>query len=337
MTKVVRTFLILGCFLLLATKVHSQEEIDQRYKSADTNNAIIQGKVVLPSGFAAETYFKITLRNHQSMLGTYYTNKHGEFQIRNLSEGTYFVQAEQTDGNFEPAVRRVELGRGLMMDLTLEVKEKRSAAKAHPTTRVISAAELAQAIPAPAKKEYDLGVKLSSKGEFLQAAEHFERAVALYPEYLAARNDLGAQYLKLKRLDEAQKHFETVIAKDPKNFNAKFNMGLVTIERRDYRNAIAQLNEAIAIDSSRPVARLWIGFAELELGDVQLAETELTKALVMGGEECVSAHYHLARVYMTRGDVAEASRSLQVYLDQAPRGEYAKEAKELARQIEKRK
>jgi tetratricopeptide (TPR) repeat protein len=337
MTKTVRTFLAVVCFSMFATSIQSQQEIDARFKTADTNNAVIQGKVVLPSGFAAERYFRITLRNHQSVLATLYTNKSGEFQIRNLSEGTYFVQADQVDGAFEPAVRKVDLGRGIMVDLTLEVREKKLASSSRLATRVISAAELHQVVPPDAKKEYDIGVKLSSKGNFLQAAQHFEKAVELYPEYLAARNDLGAQYLKLKRLDEAEKHFEIVIAKDPKNFNAKFNMGLVTIERRDYRTAIDQLNEAIAIDSSRPVARLWIGIAELELGDLPNAEADLTKALVMGGSECVAAHYHLARAYVTRGDITEASKSLQSYLDEAPRGEYAKEAKELARQIEKQK
>jgi Tfp pilus assembly protein FimV len=54
----------------------------------------------------------------------------------------------------------------------------------------------------------------------------------------------------------------------------------------------------------------------------------------MGGEECVAAHYHLARVYMSRGDMGDASRSVHAYLQEAPRGEFAKEAKELARRIQ---
>jgi tetratricopeptide (TPR) repeat protein len=108
---------------------------------------------------------------------------------------------------------------------------------------------------------------------------------------------------------------------------------LVQIERRDYLGAISQLNQAIAIDSSRAVARLWIGIAELEMGKFQNAEVELTRSLVMGGNECIAAHYHLARVYISRGDLTEASRALQAYLQEAPRGEYAKAAKELDRQI----
>jgi tetratricopeptide (TPR) repeat protein len=254
-----------------------------------------------------------------------------------LSEGVYFVHAEVVDGSFDSVDRRVELGRGLMVDLILELREKKVPVIIRTGARVVSAAELQQTVPSPAKKEYELGIKFVNKGNFAQAAEHFESALKAYPEYLAARNDLGAQYLKLKRLDEAEKHFELVLANDPKNFNARFNMGLVRVERRDYLDAISQLNQAIAIDSTRPVARLWIGIAQLELGDLQSAEAELTKALVMGGSDCVSAHYHLARVYLKRGDPEQATRSLQVYLETSPRGEYVKEAKELAQQIEKKK
>lgn len=324
------------CFAL-RTFAHAQDNLEPKFKTPDTNNAVIHGRVTLPSGFGMEGYARITLSNQQSVLSTLYTNNSGEFQIRNLSEGTYYVRAEIKDENFEAASAKVSLGRGLMVDLTLELKEKKSATLIRLANRVVSAAELQQAVPQPAKKEYNLGVKLSSKGNSVQAADHFEKAVAIFPEYIAARNDLGAQYLKLNRLDEAEKHFALVLARDPKNFNAKFNTGLVMFERHDYRTAIAHLNDAIVIDSSRPVARLWIGIAELELGDLQKAEDDLTKALVMGANDCVAAHYHLARVYLSRGDVAAASRSLHAYLHDAPRGEYANEAKELARRIEKKK
>jgi tetratricopeptide (TPR) repeat protein len=325
----------LVCWYAMAAALHAQE-VEALHVTADPNSAVIQGRVLLPSGFAAERFARITLKNSQSVLSTIYTNKSGEFHIRNLSQGFYFVQAEIPDGSYEPVTKRVELGRGLMVDLTLQLGEKKSLQFTRLSARVVSAAELQQSVPPAAKKEYAQGLKFVSKGNFPQAAAHFETAVSIYPSYLAARNDLGAQYLKLKRLDEAEKHFQIVLENDGKNFNAKFNMGLVHIERRDYLGGIAQLNQAMAIDSTRAVAHLWIGIASLEMGNLQDAELELTKALVMGAGECVAAHYHLARVQISRGDVAAASRSLQAYLEEAPRGEYAEEAKKLDHQLKKK-
>ena len=328
-------FVLLCGFIIWAGTAHAQD-VEPKYKTPDTNNAVIRGRVTLPSGFAAEGYARITLRNQQSVLSTIYTNNSGEFQLRNLSEGTYFVQAEVSQGNFDPVMKRVELGRGLMVDLVLELRAK------HDSTlnrfgKVVSAAELRQTVPPAAKKQYELGLKFVNKGNFQQAATHFQEAISIYPEYLAARNDLGAQYLKLKQIDEAEKHFEIVLSNDPKNFNAKFNMGLVQVERRNYAEAISLLQQAVAIDSTRPVARLWIGIAKLELGEIEIAEAELTRALIMGGDECVAAHYHLARIYMTRDDRLAAARSVQSYIQLAPKGELIKEAKELARQIENNK
>lgn len=326
-----------GCLLclLLSAVAAAQQEVERRLRVTDTNDAIIHGRVSLPSGFTLEGYARITLRTDQSILSTIYTNSSGEFQIRNLSQGIYFVEAEIPKGNFETAVRRIELGRGLTVNVNLELREKKDPSL-NRSGKVVSAAELQQTIPSAAKKKYELGLKFVSKGNFQQAANHFQEALEIYPEYLAARNDLGAQYLKLKQIDEAQKHFEIVLAKDPKNFNAKFNMGLVQVERHNYTDAIALLNQAVAIDSTRPVARLWIGIAKLEMGDVEIAEQELTRALITGGAECVAAHYHLARIYFSRGAINDATRAVQSYIQMAPRGEFIKEAKELEQKISHR-
>lgn len=325
-----------GLFCLLLSVTASAQEIDPKTKVADTNDAIIRGRVTLPSGFGMEGYARITLRTDQSILSTLYTNNSGEFQIRNLSQGIYFVEAEFTNSKFETAVRRVELGRGLMVTVNLELREKRDPSGNRPG-KVVSAAELQQTIPSAAKKQYEVGLKFVSKGDFQKAATHFQEALTLYPEYIAARNDLGAQFLKLKQIDEAEKNFQIVLAKDPKNFNAKFNMGLVEVERHNYNEAISLLNQAVAIDSTRPVARLWIGIAKLELGDVETAESELTRALITGGEDCVAAHYHLARIFLNRGDLNEAARSVQSYIQLAPRGEFIEDAKALAARIASKK
>jgi Tfp pilus assembly protein PilF len=320
------------CLVLSGIASAQDMEIDTKYKTADSNNAVIEGRVTLPSGFSAERNVRIILRNSQMVLSTRYSNKHGEFRFDNLGEGVYYVQAEVDGEEFEPAVERIALGRGIVSQVRLQLRENKLPFALN-ASRVVSVAELRQSVPSAARKEYALGLKSVAKGDFVNAAAHFQAAISIYPEYLAARNDLGAQYLKLKRLDEAEKDFQMVLEKDPKNFNAKFNLGLVRIERKNYPDAILQLNQAIVIDSARPVARLWLGFALLETGDLADAERELTKALVMGGAECVAAHYHLARIYLSRGDTAEASRAVRAYLDEAPKGEYAQEARQLEKQI----
>ena len=78
-----------GCLLglLLSTAAAGQTEVERRQGITDTNDAVIRGRVILPSGFSMEGYALITLRTDQSILSTLYTNSSGEFQRRNLSQG----------------------------------------------------------------------------------------------------------------------------------------------------------------------------------------------------------------------------------------------------------
>jgi tetratricopeptide (TPR) repeat protein len=335
MKSLLQSCLRLAVLLALPALALGQESpASSERMTADTNSAVIEGRVVLPSGRTIDRIVRITLRTSISTLYTTYSTPRGEFRFESLPQGIYYVEAIVEGENYEPATARVLLGRGIVSHQTLQLREKSAGGRRSPSGNIISTAELRQVVPQSARKEYELGLKQVGKGNFAQAAERFKQALAIYPDYLAARNDLGAQYLKLKRVDEAQTEFVTVLAKDPQNFNARFNLGLVWIERREFVNAISELNQAISLDSAQPAAHLWMGVALLETGDLAGAERELVKAIVMGGKECVAAHYQMARVYMMRGDPVEGSRSVKIYLEESPKGEYAKEAQELDKKLE---
>jgi tetratricopeptide (TPR) repeat protein len=317
--------------LSLAAVANAQElPVSTDRFSADPNSAVIEGRVSLPSGTAVDRNVRITLRNSKSVLYVLYSNKHGEFRFHDLSEGIYFVDAEIQGDAYLPATERIVLGRGIVYPVRLQLRENKELQRRSPSGNVISATELSQAVPAAARKEYDRGLKHVEKGDFQLAATRFRQAVDLYPDYIAARNDLGAQYLKLKRIDEAEALFLAVLADDPGNFNAKMNLGLVRIERREFAAALPLLVEALRLDSSHGPVRMWLGLALFETGSVAEGERELSKSLILGGSECVEAHYHLARVYLGRGDRSSALASVRAYLQESPRGEYAKEAIKLA-------
>jgi tetratricopeptide (TPR) repeat protein len=198
---------------------------------------------------------------------------------------------------------------------------------------IVSAAEFDQQVPALAKKEYEQAMKLLRRGQLQGAITRLRQAIALYPEYLVARNDLGVQYLKLKRLDEAAAQFETVVERNPRYFNSRFNLGLVLVERKNYAEAISQFHQAIALDSARPEAHFWLGLALFQTYNLSGAERELTKALLTGGSAYASAHFYLAQVHLKKGARAEAVAALKAYLEEAPGGEFAEEARRSLRKL----
>lgn len=308
---------------------------DPRLVQPDPANATIEGRVLLPSGRSADGNVRITLSNGQNTLTTFFTDKHGEFRFLNLPEGTYYLQATGDAKQFDSVTETVRLSRGQMAHVNLSLKPKSETTSSSPGSRVVSAAELSADVPVAARKEYQQAVRLIGRQKREEAIEHLLRALSLYPEYMIARNDLGAQYLKLKQLDEAEAQFRRVLAADPKHYNSQYNLGLVFLERGRAVDASAQLMQAISIDPTRAEARLWLGVARLALGDFASAERELTRALISGGAEGVAAHYHLAQIYIKRGDEREAVRALNAYLEESPRGEYSQEAKRLLKILEK--
>lgn len=336
-TRAIQTTLAIStavCSFVLAVVSFAQDPpLEIARRSPDPTNAMIEGRILLPSGQSANFNVKVTLSEQHRPLNTLYTNKHAEFRFQNLREGEYYVQAVADEKIYEPVTQRIWLNRSLTYQLTITLRKKEEIAERKADAQVVSAAELDRAAPPAAQKEYIQAVRLAAKGDMRQAVERFQRAIAIYPDYLDARNDLGAQYLKLKRFDEAAEQFRVVLEKNPKNFNSRFNLGLVLIEQKDYAAAIAQLNQAVAIDSAQPAPRLWLGVAFLQTGDLPGAERELSRALITGGANFVAAHYYLAQVYLRRGDSAEASRALKAYLEGSPKGEYAEEARVVLKKL----
>lgn len=332
--KSAHPFLVLLLLSAFGAHAFAQEiPLDIPRRSNDPNNALIEGRVLLPSGQTASSNIKIVLSDLKSPLTTFYTNKHAEFRLPNLSEGVYYVQAIGDEKLYEPVTATVRLGRSQNYQLTLTLHPKETV-RTTPKGQIVSAAEMNQDIPPAARKKYEQGVKAVGKGNVYQAIELFQQALTLFPDYIAAHNDLGAQHLKLKQFDQALTHFEQALTKNPKYFNARFNIALVRMEQKNYVEALAQLQQALALDSSQPAVYLWLGIASLDLGDLPGAERALSKALIMGGQPFASAHFYLSKVYLKRRETIEAVQALKAYLNDAPHGEYAAEAKLLIKQLE---
>ena len=71
---------------------------------------------------------------------------------------------------------------------------------------------------------YQLAEALRERGDCAAALPHYERAVALVPSYLDARNNLGICLAQLGRLDDARRAFLAALARDPAYPRARNNL-----------------------------------------------------------------------------------------------------------------
>jgi tetratricopeptide (TPR) repeat protein len=331
--RIILLWSLMALNLLTASAIAGQDNRNPSMPLRDAGNGGITGRVMLPSGMANSSHLKILLSNTQSPMSTLYSDKNGEFSFSNLFAGTYYVQVFADESVYEPLVQKVRLNPGEPAYLVLHLKEKNTPVAKTSRGNVVSTADARQTVPAAAKKAFDNAGKLIDKGDLESAITELNKALASYPDYISARNKLGVQYLKSRRLTEAAEQFKILLEKNPKYYNARLNLGIVLVEQKRHSEAIEQLSQAVALDSSQPAAHLFWGIAALDTDDLVVAERELVKALLLGGEQYSNAHYYFAHVYLKTGRREEACRELTLFLKTAPAGEMAAQARSLLQQL----
>jgi len=329
-----RVFLLIS-ITACASTVSAQDDtipLPPPVSSGGSGSGSISGRVVQPSGHPVNGRVRITLSTIENPGMLSYTDNNGGFGFRNLREGNYTLEIVADRELYEPITEQVRVNRGMQVALLINLREK-VPANSRPAGGVVSASELDQHVPALARKEFQKATALVKEGKTLEAIDHYKSALDIFPTYLMARNDLGVQYLKLKRLAEAEQQFEAALELDAKVFNPRLNLGIVLIEEKKYVAAIDHLTHALTIDGSQPAAHLYFGIASLETDDLPVAQRELSKALALGNIEYSIAHYYFAHVHLKNGDRNAAIRELKAYLEAQPNGEKAERSRSLLEQL----
>ena len=286
--------------------------------SGGSNAGSIQGRVVRPNGSPISSPVKVTLRVLKGDKSVVYTDTEGVFDIGNLAPGSYTLEIEpDKERNFEAVSERVQIyGKSstfvmLYLKENVSVKEKRG-------SNVVSSGELDQKVPAGASKEFERGARAREEGRLEEAVAHLRKAIAIYPEYLQARNDLGAYLLAQGKLEEASEELRRATEMDPKSFNPHLNLGIALTQRQKFREAADVLERALSLDPTSAAARLYAGVALLGLGEAQRAERELSSAYEAGGGQYALAQFYLGKLYADRGERALAVRAFETYLRDKP-------------------
>jgi len=155
------------------------------------------------------------------------------------------------------------------------------------------------------------------------------KAITLYPEFVMARNDLGAQLLGLGKLDEAADELRKAITLDQKAFNPKLNLGIVLVAQHQFAEAAEVLNQALSIEAGSPEARLYSGIALMALGRLEAAEKDLRTAYSLGGTPYALALFHLGQLYMNKGDRESARQAFAEYLRDLPNADNADQVRKM--------
>jgi len=107
-----------------------------------------------------------------------------------------------------------------------------------------------------ADTHYNLGTLLAATGRMADAADEFERALALEPNRSDARSRLAVILIREGAIDRAIVELERVIALEPNDDSARTNLGLAFVEQGQVDRAIREFREALRINPAQRQAQI---------------------------------------------------------------------------------
>jgi tetratricopeptide (TPR) repeat protein len=198
-----------------------------------------------------------------------------------------------------------------------------------PASPLVAAVDLN--IPESARKEFDKANQLVTKGNWQRAIERLNKAIAIYPQYAQAYNNLGVAYGHLGDRVRNIEALQKAISLNDHFAAAYLNLARVAIVDRDFPQAEVLLNKATAIDPADP--QILGALANMELlnhhYEQALATCRRAHSTARGVHAVV--HYVAARIFEQENRPLDALAELRVFLSEEQSGPRADEArKEMA-------
>lgn len=214
----------------------------------------------------------------------------------------------------------------------LEVKVKRAGELepnySVPASALVSASDLG--IPARARKEVERACKLLGKLDLTDAEQSLRKAIAIYPDFAEAYNNLGVIYGRLGDREHEREALEKAIRINERLAPAYVNLGKMRIAAGDFASAETALNKASRFDPVDPATLILLAYSELMDRRFEEAVAASRKAHALDKPHSL-VHRLAANALEQEGQAAGAIAELALFLAEEPTGPRADAArKELA-------
>ncbi|MBL8203977.1 MAG: tetratricopeptide repeat protein [Blastocatellia bacterium] len=289
----------------------------------------IFGRVSLPNGKPAARV-KVYLEGGRGVTRDTISDDQGQYEIRSLPGGRYRVRAvnpdapEQVCDPTESDTTRAYSNR-LQIDVFLKFplpEEKRNF-----NAGAVSVDEAA--IPKPARKAYEQGLKLQKEKQTQLALAQLNQAIELYPSYVQALTERGNVLTQQNRLVEAEADFAQALKLNGKYAPAWRGIGYCQIQQKNFAAAVRNLENAFALEPNVPMTLFLLGYGNLSLNRYEEAKQCLQQALRIDEKIAARAHVYLGEIFAHEQKFKEAADEIRAYLKVKPDATDAAYLKEL--------
>ena len=180
-------------------------------------------------------------------------------------------------------------------------------------------AGIAEIVPEAAQKEFKLGSKAMDKKNWEEAKDHFQKAIAAFPKYSDAFNNLAQVEIQLNNGKGAVEAFRSATQIDPTLPRANLYLGQFYYENHQYKDAEPYLLHS-ATDQPQSAQILPIlANTELQNGETDLALTNARKVpSLANAKQFAISHLIVAQALAGKSPDAEIAKEYEAYLKEAP-------------------
>ena len=280
------------------------------------NNYIV-GTVYAPDGLPIKTRMRIKLASLEwgDILAT--TDESGKFVFSEVGAGLFTIVIDR-EKEYENVAYEVNItrARNIVPETHFVTIRLRAIEEKKPKPGVVSAANAG--VPKAALDHYESAAKLAQEKDYKGAIKELKQAVAEYPQFVNAHNQIGVLYLRLDEPDNAESAFKAALKINPEAYEPLLNRGVALYRLGKFKDAETSLRASLKVKPDTPVAYYYLGRTLNKLGRNEDAEAALLTCLKASPDDFKEARRVLAAIYLDRGALARVVEELEAYLKVVP-------------------
>ena len=180
----------------------------------------------------------------------------------------------------------------------------------------VSSADLI--IPPKAQKEFKEGSQAMQHSDWKGAAEHFDRATTIYPQYASAYNNRGVIAMKSNDVATAKASFQKAIDLHENSGSAYLNMGRLYLLERNFEEAARYMNKSLELSPNNPEALTILADCDIATGHYADAVEAARRVHLVPHERFAVAHVIAAAALEKQNDPKGAVAEYQQFLKEDP-------------------
>ncbi len=319
---------ILSVLLLIAARASAQRDRDSYNPSNQSFEVSGQVNVTETSRPAVNVPVRL-VRFSGEIIDQITTDSRGRFRFVNLQRGYYKVIINAP--GFGPAQQEADLTLLFKAYLlfALTRTDSNSANGLGASIEVIDAR-----VPRSAREEFIRGREALAKKSAQDAIAHFEKALFFYPEFFEADLLLATAFMDLRDWQNAERVLLSALEIKADNAAARLALGEVYWREKRYDEAEHELLEGLKLEDKNWHGHFTLSRLYWDKGEVMKAGPSIGRTLQLK-PDFAQAHVLAGNILLRLNQPERARTEYEEYLQLAPKGEYAAEARELIQKLQK--